>query len=164
MISSHTLVVRFFDAWRAGDYSSSFEYLHRYFDYTMQSRDRVNYQYALLHMAVLHADFGCFDEAISAINETIATARENQDMTCLNYSLSWLYYLSKAYPSKMQGAGYGGLVKSEREGISFLKAKAKEGHLWSQLSSALLSETVLILSKVSKLYFAPSHSIQITNL
>ena len=130
----------------------------------MQSRDRVNYQYALLHMAVLHADFGCFDEAISAINETIATARENQDMTCLNYSLSWLYYLSKAYPSKMHGAGYGGLVKSEREGISFLKAKAKEGHLWSQLSSALLSEAVLVLSKVGSLSLDFYSSAMITFL
>ena len=124
----------------------------------------MNYQYALLHMALLHADFGCFDEAISATNEAIATARENQDMTCLNYSLSWLYYLSKAYPSEMRGAGYGGLVKSEREGISFLKAKAKEGHLWSQLSSALLNEAVLILSNVRVFSSDLSYSSIITNL
>ncbi|GME39785.1 hypothetical protein GTA08_BOTSDO02237 [Neofusicoccum parvum] len=80
--------VKFFDAWRAGDYTSSFDNLHRYFDYTMQTRDKTYYQYALLHMAILQADFGCFSEAIAAMNETIATARENQDMSCLNFSLS----------------------------------------------------------------------------
>lgn len=31
------------------------------------------HQYALLHLAVLHADFGCYGEAISAMNECIAT-------------------------------------------------------------------------------------------
>lgn len=31
------------------------------------------HQYALLHLAVLHADFGRYDEAIAAMNECIAT-------------------------------------------------------------------------------------------
>jgi len=32
--------VRFLSSWRAGDYPGSFDNLHRYFDYTMQHRDR----------------------------------------------------------------------------------------------------------------------------
>lgn len=128
---------------------SSFDNLHRYFDYTLQNRDKQHYQYALLHMAILHADFGCFSEAIAAINETISTARENQDMICLNYSLSWLYHLSKAYPTRMKGAGYGGMLGSEKEGLVFLKTKAREARLWNQMSSVLLSEAYLTLSRVN---------------
>ena len=53
----------------------------------MHNRDRTFYQYALLNLAILHADFGCYSEAIAAMRETISAARENNDMTCLNYSL-----------------------------------------------------------------------------
>lgn len=139
---------RFFDAWRAGDYASSFENLHRYFDYTMQTRDKTYYQYALLHMAVVQADFGCFAEAIAAMNEAIATARENQDMSCLNFALSWLNHLGNAYPRQMKGTGYGGMVGSEKDGLAFLRTKAKEGRMWSLLSTTLLSEAKVELSKV----------------
>nr|AHA91677.1 anaphase-promoting complex subunit 5 [Diplodia sapinea]AHA91687.1 anaphase-promoting complex subunit 5 [Diplodia sapinea] len=140
--------VKFFDAWRAGDYTSSFDNLHRYFDYTMQTRDKTYYQYALLHMAILQADFGCFSEAIAAMNETIATARENQDMNCLNFSLSWLNHLVKAYPKQIRASGYGGMLGSERDGLAFLKSKAKETKMWSLLSSTLLSEAKMLLSNV----------------
>ena len=112
----------------------------------MQTRDKIHYQYALLHMAILQADFGCFSEAIAAINETIATARENQDMSCLNFSLSWLNHMSKAYPTQMKGAGYMGMLGSERDGLTFLKAKAKESKMYSLLSSTLLNEAKLTLS------------------
>ena len=99
-------------------------------------------------MAILHADFGCFSEAMPALNETISTARENQDMSCLNFALSWLSHLTKAYPKQMKGAGYAGMLGSERDGLSFLKSKAKEGKMWSLLSSTLLSEAKLGLSCV----------------
>lgn len=141
-------LVKFFDAWRAGDYTSAFDNLHRYYDYAMQTRDKMHYQYALLHMAILQADFGCFSEAIAAINETIATARENQDMSCLNFSLSWLNHMSKAYPKQMKGAGYMGMIGSERDGLIFLKAKARETKMYSLLSSTLLNEAKLSLSNV----------------
>ncbi|EKG11569.1 hypothetical protein MPH_11062 [Macrophomina phaseolina MS6] len=141
--------VKFFDAWRAGDYTSSFDNLHRYFDYTMQTRDKTYYQYALLHMAILQADFGCFSEAIAAMNETIATARENQDMSCLNFSLSWLNHLAKAHPKQIRASGYGGMLGSERDGLSFLKSKARETKTWSLLSSTLLGEAKMLLSNGS---------------
>ncbi|KAL9082481.1 MAG: hypothetical protein Q9165_008884 [Trypethelium subeluteriae] len=141
--------VNFYDAWRAGDYTSAFDNLHRYFDYTMSVRDKTYYQYALLHMAVLQADFGCFGEAYAAMQETIATARENQDMSCLNFSLSWLYHLSKAYPSQMKAAGYREVIGSEREGLEFLESKARDDKMWNLLSSTLLSQTKLGLSNAS---------------
>lgn len=142
-------LVRFFDAWKAGDYTTAFDNLHRYFDYAMQARERIHYQYALLHMAILQADFGCFGEAIAAVNETIATARENQDIHCLNFSLNWLQHMSKAYPKQMKRAGYMGMLGSEKEGLIFLKAKARETKAYSLLSATLLNEAKLCLLSVS---------------
>jgi hypothetical protein len=142
-------LVRFFDAWKAGDYTLAFDNLHRYYDYAMQTREKTHYQFALLHMAILHADFGCFSESIAAINETIATARETQDMHCLNFSLSWLSHMSKAYPMQMKGAGYMGMLGSERDGLTFLKAKAKETRMYNLLSASLLNEAKLCMASVS---------------
>jgi anaphase-promoting complex subunit 5 len=140
---------RFLDSWRSGDYPSSFDNLHRYFDYTMQNRDRTFYQYALLNLAVLQADFGCYGEAIVAMQETISTARENKDMACLNFSLSWLYHFSKTHPDELNGAGREGLIGSDREGLAFLRTKAKESGMWSLWSTSLLSEAKLGLANVS---------------
>lgn len=157
MISSSGLVhrqahlVQFFDAWKAGDYTSAFDNLHRYYDYAMQTREKIHYQYALLHMAILQADFGCFGEAIAAINETIATARENQDMTCLSFSLSWLNHMAKAYPKQMKGLGYMSMLGTERDALTFLKAKAKETKMYHLLSASLLNEAKLCLATVSYL-------------
>ena len=92
-------MISFLDAWRAGDYPNSFDNLHRYFDYTMQNRDRLFYQYALMNLAVLQADFGCLDEAVAAMLETVSTARENKDLACLNFALNWLYHFGKAHPN-----------------------------------------------------------------
>ena len=136
-------LVQFFDAWKAGDYTSAFDNLHRYYDYAMQTREKIHYQYALLHMAILQADFGCFGEAIAAINETIATARENQDMTCLSFSLSWLNHMAKAYPKQMKGVGYMSMLGTERDALTFLKAKAKEAKMYNLLSATLLNEAKL---------------------
>jgi len=77
----------YLDAWKAGDYSTAFDLLHRYFDYTMQNRDRPFYHYALMSLATLQTDFGCHKEAVSAMLETVSTARENRDIRCLNFAL-----------------------------------------------------------------------------
>jgi anaphase-promoting complex subunit 5 len=68
----------FFENWRAGQYTMALESLHQYFDYSLAARTgsdtmRVFYQYALLHLSVLHADFECWSESIDAMNECIAT-------------------------------------------------------------------------------------------
>ncbi|KAL8942418.1 MAG: hypothetical protein Q9216_001682 [Gyalolechia sp. 2 TL-2023] len=113
----------------------------------MQNGARGLYQYALLNLAILHADFGCFSEAITAMQETIATARENHDIPCLNYSLSWLHQLGRKHPEDMTGIQRRGILGSEKEALSFLKAKAKETNMWTLLSKTLLSEAKLMLSK-----------------
>jgi anaphase-promoting complex subunit 5 len=73
----------FFENWRAGQYTMALESLHQYFDYSLAARTandtmRVFYQYALLHLSVLHADFECWSESIDAMNECIATGRSLQ--------------------------------------------------------------------------------------
>ena len=115
----------------------------------MHNRDRTFYQYALLNLAILQADFGCYSEAVTAIQETISTARENNDIGCLNYSLSWLYHFGRAHPRQMMEAQTRGMMGTEKEALAFLKAKAKESSMWSLLSTSLLSEAKLLLSNVS---------------
>lgn len=138
----------FLDAWRAGDYPTSFDNLHRFFDYTMQNRDRLFYQYALLNLAVLQADFGCYHEAVAAMQETVTTARENKDMGCLNFSLSWLYHFGKTHPDVLSQVSKNNtsMLGVDRSGLAFLRAKAKESGMWSLLSSSLLSEAKMGLS------------------
>ncbi len=114
----------------------------------MHNRDRTFYQYALLNLAILHADFGCYSEAVIAMQETISTARENNDMGCLNYSLSWLYHFGKSHPKQMDEVQKKGILGTEKEALAFLKAKAKETNMWSLLSTSLLSEAKLMLNNV----------------
>jgi anaphase-promoting complex subunit 5 len=128
----------------------------------MHKRQTTFYQYALLHMAILQADFGCFSEAVAAMNETISIAREKQDMSCLNFSLSWLHHLSKAYPSQMKQAGYTGAMGDKREGLAYLKQKAKDMKLTNLLTSTLLSEAKMILSSVSSPYWVVERELTIS--
>ena len=109
----------------------------------MQSRDRTFYQYALLNLAILQADFGCHSEAIPAMQEAIATARENKDAACLNFCMSWLYHFGRSFPADMEKFRESGILGSETEGLAFLKARAKDAEMWSLLSSSLLSEAKL---------------------
>ena len=127
----------------------------------MHNRDRTFYQYALLNLAILHADFECYLEALIAMQETISTARENNDMGCLNYSLSWLYHFGKAHPAEMSKAQSRGVLGTDKEALSFLKAKAKESNMWSLLSTCLLSEAKLALGNVYIHYYdSPGYLIE----
>jgi anaphase-promoting complex subunit 5 len=118
----------------------------------MHNRDRTFYQYALLNLAILQKDFGCFSEAIAAIHETIATARENRDMGCLNYSLSWLYHFSKSYPERLKEIRESGVLGTDKEALSLLKTKAKESGMWSLLSTSLLSDAKAALTSVGDVH------------
>ncbi|TDZ48450.1 Anaphase-promoting complex subunit 5 [Colletotrichum trifolii] len=136
----------FLDAWRSGDYPTAFDYLHQYFDYTMQNRDKLFYQYALMNLAVLQADFGCYREAVTAMLETVSTARENRDMTCLNFALSWLFHFGRAHPDLVRDLEADSLLGTAKESLSYLRVKAKETGMWTLWSSVLLSEAKLGLA------------------
>ncbi|KAK0303359.1 APC5 protein [Friedmanniomyces endolithicus] len=158
----------FFEHWRSGQYTMALESLHRYFDYSLIGKGtsggtdnmRIYYQYALLHLSVLHADFDCWEESVDAMDECIATARENQDSACLNFALSWLLYLRRAKPDNRVSAfgsvsGLLGGVAGEQDEISFLKAKARETKHWSLLSSTLLEEAKLDMYTVPNMHPEP---------
>lgn len=177
-IQSLQYFLAFFEHWRAGQYTMALESLHRYFDHSLVTKNgtdnmRVYYQYALLHLSVLHADFDCWQESVDAMDECIATgelgifapppghsadyvaARENQDSTCLNFALSWLLYLRRASPTNIATSfgAVGGLVGGgggELDEIAFLKAKARETKNWSLLSSTLLEEAKLEMYSVGR--------------
>lgn len=106
----------------------------------MQNRDRLFYQYALMNLAVLQADFYCFDEAATAMLETVSIARENKDLACLNFALNWLYHFGKIHPEIMAATGSTNMLCAEREGLSYLRIKAKETEMWTLWSSSLLNE------------------------
>ncbi|KAI0602567.1 anaphase-promoting complex subunit 5-domain-containing protein [Biscogniauxia sp. FL1348] len=146
MVPSLSHYLSYLDAWRAGDYSTSFDYLHRYFDYTMQNRDRSFYQYALMNLAVLQADFGCYKEAVAAMLETVSTARENRDMTCLNFALNWLFHFGRAHPQVTKELESNSMLGTGKESLAFLRTKAKETGMWTLWSSALMSEAKMSLS------------------
>jgi len=114
----------------------------------MHHRERTFYQYALLNLAILQADFGSLSEAIVAMQEAISSARENNDMNCLNYSLGWLYHFGKEYPEEIGEIQKKGVLGTQKEALAFLKSKAKETSMWSLLSTTLLSEAKLALTNV----------------
>lgn len=136
----------FSDAWRAGDFPASFDSLHRYFDYTMQSRDRLFYQYALLNLGIVQSDFGCHKEAVATMLEAISTAKENRDTACLNFALNWFFHFGRAHPHLVRELQDNSMLGTGKETLVFLRAKAKETGMWILWSSALLSETKLGLA------------------
>lgn len=109
----------------------------------MQYRDRLFYQYALMNLAVLQADFGCYKDAVSSMLETVSTARENRDMTCLNFALNWLFHFGRAHPDLVQDLESQSLLGTGNQSLTFLRVKAKESGMWALWSSVLLSEAKL---------------------
>ncbi|KAL2121913.1 hypothetical protein VTJ04DRAFT_2368 [Mycothermus thermophilus] len=142
-----THYLNFTDSWRSGEFPTSFDDLHRYFDYTMQSRDRLFYQYALLNLGIVQSDFGCHKEAVATMLEAIATAKENRDTACLNFALNWFFQLSLAHPHLVKSLEDNSMLGSGRELLAFLRTKAKETGMWILWSSSLLSEAKLTLLK-----------------
>ncbi|KAK8073846.1 hypothetical protein PG994_004745 [Apiospora phragmitis] len=160
MVPSLSHYLSYLDAWRAGDYSTSFDYLHKYFDYTMQHRDRLFYQYALMNLAVLQADFGCHKEAVSAMLETVSTARENRDITCLNFALNWLFHFGRAHPEVTRELESNSMLGTGKESLAFLRSKAKETGMWTLWSSALVSEAKMTLSNGESIATALEHMVR----
>lgn len=75
--------------------------------------------------------------------ETISTARENRDLTCLNFALNWLFHFGQAHPDLVSGLEASSLLGTAKESLAFLKARAKESGMWTLWSSVLLSEAKL---------------------
>ncbi|KAF9366639.1 Anaphase-promoting complex subunit 5 [Mortierella sp. NVP85] len=91
-------------AQQTGNFEIAIQSLYRFFDYSVASHDRVLYQYALLNLAMLHARFSHYEEAVTALREAIEVARDHMDQECLSYALNWLHRLTGAVPSTYSGA------------------------------------------------------------
>ncbi|KAK0703401.1 anaphase-promoting complex subunit 5-domain-containing protein [Lasiosphaeria miniovina] len=146
LIPSLSHYLNFSDAWRSGEYPTSLDHLHRYFDYTMQGRKRLFYQYALMNVAIVQTDFGCHKEAVTAMLETVSIARENRDMTCLNFALNWFFHFGRAHPDLVRDLENSTMLGSGKETLAFLRVMAKETGMWILWGSALLNEAKLGLS------------------
>lgn len=125
---------------------ASFDSLYRYFDYTVQSRDRLFYQYALLNLGIVQSNLGCHKEAVATMLETISTAKENRDTVCLNHAMYWFFNFSRAHPDLVRELEDNSMLGSGKESLAFLRAKSKETGMWTLWSSALLSEAKLGLA------------------
>ncbi|ANZ75821.1 BA75_02458T0 [Komagataella pastoris] len=115
--------VQYLEHLKGNEYQGAFDSLHRYFDYMMSNKQQAFYHYALLSLATLHASFGSDKEALRAINEAILVARENKDLNCLNYLLTWLLNFLKDKPDLFDKD----VTSSSKDQIlHFLKLKTKE--------------------------------------
>ncbi|KAK3371887.1 anaphase-promoting complex subunit 5-domain-containing protein [Podospora didyma] len=160
IIPSLSHYLNFSDSWRSGDYSTSFDYLHRYFDYTMQNRDRLFYQYALMNLAIVQSDFGCHKEAVATMLETVSTARECRDTTCLNFALNWFFHFGRTHPDLVRELEDSSMLGSGKESLAFLRLKAKETGMWILWTSALLSEAKLGMANGESVATALEHMVR----
>lgn len=126
----------------------------------MQNRDRLFYHYALMNLAIVQSDFGCHKEAMATMLETISTARENKDNTCLNFCLNWFYHFGRAHPDLVQDLEANSMIGSGKEALAFLRAKAKETGMLVLRSSALLSEAKLNMANGESIAGAMEHLVR----
>ena len=126
----------------------------------MQNRDRLFYQYALMNLAILQSDFGCHKEAVATMLETVSTARENKDMTCLNFALNWFFHFGRAHPQLVQELEQNSMLGSGKESLAFLRVKAKETGMWILWSSALQSEAKMCLASGDSISTALEHMVR----
>lgn len=141
--------VQYLDAFRDKDYEAAFDHLHRFYDYTMNSRGRTHYQYALFTLATLQAEFSFYAEAMRAVEEAITVARENKDNNCLNYILSWLYSFLQSHPDCKPPES----LSSQEQISQFLRIKSKDTS-YSLYSLSYQSEVEQVMAQGGSLTHA----------
>lgn len=149
--------VEYLNSWRHADYDESFNALHRYFDYMMSNRKQYFYHYALLALATLHSSFGANKEALRAIDEAILVARENKDLNCLNYLLTWLLNFMITKPHLFTNSEN---HPSKSELINFLRFKTKETKNLSLQAISYQFEVLVLLLEGSDLALVMENMIK----
>jgi len=99
-------------------------------------------------MAVLHSDFGCFEESLPAINEAITAAREAKDYNCLAFCLAWLYHFNIHRSTEKTRTLTRNMLGSDDAGLTYLRQQAKENGLYRLESTILFSQGDAAISKV----------------
>jgi hypothetical protein len=149
--------VEYLNSWRHADYDESFNALHRYFDYMMSNSKQYFYHYALLALATLHSSFGANKEALRAIDEAILVARENKDLDCLNYLLTWLLNFMITKPQFFTASQD---HPSRSEIINFLRLKTKETKNLSLQAISFQFEVLICLLEGSDLTLVMENMIK----
>ncbi|KAJ1655787.1 APC5 protein [Dispira simplex] len=116
---------RYLYAARTGNYEAALYHLHRYFDYYNSQGNRTLYQYALLNLACLEAQFEHHQEARRILQEAIDVARENRDRTCLCYASFWLHHLGHPSPTITSSSTF-----TEAQTLGSLTGQTEELQLW----------------------------------
>lgn len=119
--------------------------MHSYFDNTVLDPKTPYHPYAMLNLAICNAEFGCFGEAVSSILQCVTTARENRDTQCLNYALNWLYHFTQQHPQYVQEIEAANTLGNGKEGLAYLRGRAKDVGMWVLCTAALLGEAKLCL-------------------
>ncbi|KAJ1960562.1 hypothetical protein IWQ62_004184, partial [Dispira parvispora] len=117
---------RYLYAARTGNYEAALYHLHRYFDYYNSQGNRTLYQYALLNLACLEAQFEHHEEARRILQEAIDVARENRDRACLGYASFWLHHLGHPSPTSALPP-----VCTEAQTLGSLTGQTEELQLWN---------------------------------
>ena len=78
--------------------------------------------------------------------ETVSSARENRDVTCLNFALNWLFHFGRANPAFLRKIEASSTMGSEKETLAFLRVKAKEAGMWTLWAAVFQTEATLGLS------------------
>nr|APD26246.1 putative anaphase-promoting complex protein [Thielaviopsis punctulata] len=126
IVPSKAHYLRYLEAWRAGNYTTAFDQVYRFFDYSLNNNDRQSYQMALMTLAVINSDFGCYDDALTAMLEAISTARENGDVHTLNMCLRWLFRFDLNQPALMRALDSSTMLTNMHETFAYLKSKSAE--------------------------------------
>ncbi|KAL1886935.1 APC5 protein [Ceratocystis pirilliformis] len=135
--------LRYIEASQSRDYTSAFDQLHRFCDYSPSNKDRQAYQCSLMTLAQTNSDFGCFSEAATAMSEAISTARENGDTQTLIHCLNWMYNFSITHPALLREMEDETVLVDHRETLSYLKLKSAEVGLPPSMAGAYFLEANL---------------------
>jgi anaphase-promoting complex subunit 5 len=119
--------------------------VHNYFDNTVTDPKTPYHAYAMLNLAICNAEFGCFSEAVTSILQCVTTARENRDTECLNYALNWLYHFTQQHPQYVKDIEAANTLGDGKEGLAYLRVRAKDVGMWVLSAAALLGEAKLCL-------------------
>lgn len=135
---------------------SASEFPYKLFCGTSANLPRNFYQFALLHLAILHEQFHHYAEASwvhphdsctesQSIREAINTARENKDNPSLLFSLAWLHQFARkaGIRDKLK------ITMSREESLQYLRMKTKEANLPSLLGVVNLMEAQELLRCVT---------------
>lgn len=114
----------------------------------MVDSDKRVYQNVLLQMATVQADFGCYSEAKSAMDQAISVARENKDKQCLHYCLSWLHQFRLSGKQDMSKEDEQALLGPGASGLEYLKNVSEKDDVPGILIPTLFTAARYYLTKV----------------